>query len=349
MKTYLFVFTFLTNLAFSFDPICNSPMEVKKSDLNKIFKNELSSSNELILYSVNPPTPIDWSTPGKTFKSIFRNSFIKESYEIEERDYEGDLVKRKISIKTHFIGHMFMELKCQGFPTILTGMSSPGYEEIKGLMIDGKSFTQIISTTKGHFNTSKELAKEISIRKEKVGNLNYMGIKISQNSCEELLKYITEYKACGVNNRYGGLNANPHRGEGAGCSAFSISFLQRLNIIPDIEKINDDIFGHQFVREVNVPKKMLIFQNRDPEVGAWGLLKGNKIEWAKNKEDGLSVKFFDPELFSKWVKEYNPSQIIPSLKYIGRDGNKLIQGIWFEEDNVNIEPSSFNINYLLNN
>jgi hypothetical protein len=214
-------------------------------------------------------------------------------------------------------------------------------------MIDGKSFTQIISTTKGHFNTSEELQKEIELRKEKVGNLNYMGVNLSQNSCEELLKYITEYKACGVNTRYGGLSANPHRGDGAGCSAFSLSFLQRLNIMPDIDQIKSEVFGNEFVREINVPKNMLLHQDRDPEVGAWGLLKGNKIQWAKNKEDGLNVKFFDPELFSKWVKEFNPNQSVPNLRYLGRDGNKLIQGIWFEEANINIEKSLFNIDYLL--
>lgn len=332
----------------AFEPICNHPETVSKKDLKNIIKNEANNKdNQLIVYSVNPPTPIDWSTPGSAFKSIFRNSFIKEGYTIEETDFEGDVVRYKKKIKTHFIGHMFIELKCAGYPTILTGMSSPGYEEIKGLMLKGKSFTQIISTTKGHFNTATELQKEIDIRKSKVGNLSSMGVKLSHNSCEELLKYLTEYKACGVNNRYGGLDASPHKAEGAGCSAFAISFLQRLNIVPMLDSISSETFGSEFSRKIIVPHFMLKRNKKDPKVGAWGLLRGKKVSWAKDTKEGRNVVFFDPELFSKWVKDFNPENNNTGMVYLGRDGNPLVNSIWFEEKQNNIPPSEFDINYLL--
>lgn len=348
MKQFTYLLLLISNVAFSFDPICNSPQTFTKDSITPIFKTENSTNtqNQLIIYSVNPPTPIDWSTPGKAFKSIFRNSFINEGYDVEYEDSLGNMVKRKQSIKTHFIGHMFMELKCAGYPSILTGMSSPGYEEIKGLMIDGKSFTQIISTTKGHFNTSAELQKEIDIRKEKVGNLQYMGVNLKSNSCEELLKYLTEYRACGVNQRYGGLSANPHRGEGAGCSAFALSFLQRLKVMPMIDDLTDNNFGNEFKRTIIIPKNMLKIQGKDPEVGAWGLLRGVEAKWAPNKEEGTEVTFFDPELFSKWVKEFNPEKNNSGLTYLGRDGNKLINGVWFEENQTQTDSSSFILDYL---
>lgn len=347
MKLTLGIILLMTNLAHAFEPICSNPNEVTTKDFQAIIKEKnYKGPNQLIIYSVTPPTPIDWSTPGKAFKSIFRNSFIKEGYNIEEEDNEGNKQTRKVNIKTHFIGHMFMELKCNNRPAILTGMSSPGYEEIKGLMIEGKSFTQIISTTKGHFNTAKELQTEIDLRKEKVGNLSYMGINLKDDSCEELLKYLTEFRACGVNNRYGGLDANPHKGEGAGCSAFALSFLQRLNVVPMLDGMDDNQFGAQFKRVVYVPQHLLKSQLKDPEIGAYGLLRGNKIQWAKDKTEGREVKFFDPELFSKWVAEFKNEKAIEGLSYLGRDGNPNVKGVWFEENQTKLEPSTFNLDFL---
>ncbi len=346
MKKVLILLAFTMGTAHSFEPLCSSPQAFTKKDIQTVFQNkENSANNQLIIYSVNPPTPIDWSSPKSAFKSIFRNSFIKEGYDAEEFDYDRGLVKKRKQVKTHFIGHMFMQLSCAGYPSILTGMSSPGYEEIKGLMIDGKSFSQIISTTKGHFNTSQELQEEIDIRKRKAGNLHYMGINLRPGSCEELLKYLTEFKACGVNTRYGGLDANPHKGEGAGCSAFAVSFLQRLNLVPMIDKIKKGDFGSEFLRTINIPKIMLKTETDDPKIGAWGLLKGSKISWASG-EDGRPTTFFDPELFSKWVQEFSPEKNNSGLTYIGRDGNKLINGIWFEENSKNIKASDFSLDFL---
>jgi hypothetical protein len=347
MKFFVLLFLVCSFSSYALEPICQNPKHFDKKDIKHIFKKDLNlTENQLIIYSVNPPTPIDWSTPGKAFKSIFKNAFITEGYDVRESDSEGLLITRKQSIKTHFIGHMFMQLKCTGLPTVLTGMSSPGDEEISGLMLKGKSFNQIVSTTKGHFNTAKELQEEIELRKERVGNLHYVGINLKPSSCEELLKYLTEYTACGVNQRYGGLDANPHKGEGAGCSAFAISFLQRLNLVPRIEEIKNESFGSQFLRKIKVPKIMLSFKESDPKLGAWGILRGKDVNWAKEKEEGRDVTFFDPELFSKWVSEFKKTNI-EGLKYLGRDNNPKINGIWFEENqNTSIEPSSYTIDYL---
>lgn len=334
--------------AFGFESICQNPRLFSKKEINSTFTSKSDSQgNQIIIYSVNPPTPIDWSSPGKAFKSIFRNSFINEGYEVEDQDNEGNKVLRKQKIKTHFIGHMFMKISCEGFPEILTGMTSSGKEEISGLMIDGKSFQQILSPTKGHFNSSKELSQEIEIRKSKVGNLNYMGINLTKSSCQELLGYFTEFHACGVSSKYGGLNANPHKAEGAGCSAFAISFLQRLGIIKPIEDLKEANFGHQFMREINIPKIMLFQNDKEPEIGAWGLLKGHNIAWASDETTGRKVKFFDPELFSSWVQNYTSDKNIPGLQYLGRDGNKLINGIWFQEQFSNASKSNLSINYLI--
>jgi len=332
----------------AFDPICINPSNVMLKDISTIIQSPASETtdNTLLIHSVNPPKPIDWSTPGKTFKSIFKNSFIKEGYERETTDNEGLPKTEFVSIKTHFIGHMFMELKCSNYPKIVTGMSSPGYEEISGLLIEGKSFSQILQTTKGHFNTAEELIEEMEMRRTKVGNLQSMGIKLSQNACEELLKYLTEFKACGIDKKYGGLSASPHKAEGAGCSAFALSFLQRINIMPMIDQINDSTFGHQFKRRVYVPFSMLKTKDKEPEVGAWGLLKGNPIKWAKDKHEGFEVDFFDPELFSSYVLNHTPDQLIPGLKYLGREQGRTTT-IWFEEESLNLENSLFNIDYLI--
>lgn len=348
MKNY-FLFGLLFSInAIAFEPICKNPRLFSKEEINNTFTNEINNNNnQLIIYSVNPPTPIDWSSPGKAFKSIFRNSFINEGYEVEDQDYEGNKIIRKQNIKTHFIGHMFMKISCEGFPEILTGMTSSGKEEISGLMLDGKSFQQILSPTKGHFNSSSELSEEIELRKSKVGNLNYMGINLTKSSCQELLGYFTEFHACGVSSKYGGLNANPHKAEGAGCSAFAISFLQRLGIVKPIDELQPQHFGHQFMREINIPKIMLFQSNKEPEIGAWGLLKGHKIAWASDDSSGRKVKFFDPELFSTWVQSFSQESNTTGLQYLGRDGNKLINGIWFQEENSNTASSLFNINYLL--
>lgn len=348
MKKYLLILALVSSVVHAFEPLCLDPQDFSKRDIKNILqKNNNGYENQLIIYSVNPPMPINWKSPKSAFRSLARNSFISEGYTVQETHFDGEVMTRKQKIKTHFIGHMFLKLNCVGYPAVLTGMTSPGYEEVKGLMLQGKSFSQIISTTKGHFNSAEELQEEIDIRSEKVGNLHYMGINLKPGSCEELLKYLTEFRSCGLNQRYGGLDAQPNKGEGAGCSAFVMSFLQRLNILPMMDNMSSDQFGSEFVRTINIPKTMLKTEESKPKVGAWGLLRGNKIPWAKEGM-GRKTVFFDPELFSGWIKNFTAEKNVPGLTYLGKDGNKLVNGIWFEENSKDIKPSSYSIDYLFN-
>ena len=326
--------------------LCSDPTHLNKSQFQNISKNNTVDDNQLIIYSVNPPKPIDWSTPGKALQSIVKNAFKSEGYYENILDYNGEWATKWYPIKSHFIGHMFIELNCRGYDSLLTGMTSKGDEEIRGLFLDGKSFTQIISPTKGFFNSYSELKNEIDARKSKVGNLNFLGINLTQNSCESLLSYLAEFKACGIVNRYGGLNANPLKAEGAGCSAFALSFLQKLKIIKDISHISSNDFGKQFIREIIIPKNMLKTKLQNPKIGAWGLLKGKNIQWGSNEIDGLAIKFFDPELFSKWVQSIDYKTEIPGLIFSHGDHNKIVNGFWYNEISLDPDTPHFSIEFL---
>jgi hypothetical protein len=331
MKIFMLFSLIITTNVWAFQP-----RVIKKDETN-------SSQNELTIFAVNPPSPIDWSTPGKLLKTIILNGLKSEGYYTKEENSDGVESQTYHSIHSHFIGHMFMQLKCSGYPTVLTGMSSPGTTEMKGIMLEGKSFSQIIESVPGYFNISEKLEAEINFRREHIGNLNSMQIKMSENQCQQLLNYLVEYKSCGVDSRYGGLNANPHIGEGAGCSAFSVSFLQRLNLVPMLENLNSNEFGYEWKREINIPAKLLKNKDRDPELGAWGLIRGKDNAWATKDEKAVNVKFFDPELFSKWVTEFNPygSKLPKLLKYLGRANIGLSNNIVFELSDSSINDQNF--------
>nr|BDT29531.1 hypothetical protein BHI3_29970 [Bacteriovorax sp. HI3] len=348
MKRYLLLLIVFSTWAHAFEPICNTPQSLKKKDLNGvILSKDALEQNQLIIYSVNPPTPIDWSTPKNLFDTIVKNSLLSESYEDDDFDHNFNPIKKRVLIKSHSVGHMFVQLSCAGYPSILTGMSSPSTEVVSGLMIKGKSFSHFTTAAKGYFNTSQELQEEIDIRRKKVGNLHYMGINLRPGSCEELLKYLSEFKACGLDQRYGGLDANPHKGEGSICSSFAISFLQRLNIIPMIDKIKPGEFGSEFLRTVEIPLSMLETEKQNPEIGAWNLLKGTAVSWAESGA-GRKTVFFDPELFSKWVDGFSQNHKAKGLIYRGREGGELVKGVWFDEKSKDILPNSFSLDFLFN-
>jgi hypothetical protein len=119
-----------------------------------------------------------------------------------------------------------------------------------------------------------------------------MTYNITDQAYEYLRLYVREYKERGYDRLYNGKNL-PRMGEGSGCSAFAMSFLELINAL------SPELYNNWTVK-VNVPDKLI-----------GGKFTGSKINlarlffsfrWAKKNEASTPLVLYDPYLMYNWIK-----------------------------------------------
>lgn len=94
-------------------------------------------ANELTLFVV-PSPGLDWSSPKNLFLST---------------------AKSKLMMKPHFMGHLWIELKC-GDKTELTGMTGDNPDFINQLVMNGRGLGVLYHSFPGKLETDVEAEKK---------------------------------------------------------------------------------------------------------------------------------------------------------------------------------------------
>ena len=158
----------------------------------------------LSLYIIASPFGIDWSSPRSLLISNLRNQIFGKS--------------RKL-------GHINIRLSGPDREDILTGMVSTHLDSKTQLLKNGIGFGIFWHTFPGQLESAMPLKAELpSYIYER--RLSQIRIKISETQHRKLVQYLEEYKKSGADKKYG-LYHNPLKKEGAGCTAFAMSFLNR--------------------------------------------------------------------------------------------------------------------------
>ncbi|MCC6137222.1 MAG: hypothetical protein IT287_01200 [Bdellovibrionaceae bacterium] len=124
------------------------------------------------------------------------------------------------------------------------------------------------------------------------GKVRAISFEINYESCVRLQKYYVEYQARGFDRQYSGFTSNLYLGEGAGCAAFAISFLQVAGVL-------DTYFQKSWSRQLSVPFSLLPEGGNPPTF--WGYMLGIEESWATKNEKALSLTIYDPEKIYDWV------------------------------------------------
>lgn len=245
----------------------------------------LAGQNELTIYVIPSTVKYDWSSPHTLYKSYvkncIRNLFKKESY---------------------LLGHAFVELRSPlASGRIFTGMRSASKKEQKDLVLKQHYGLSILGAdTEGKFETDIDLEQKVNKFSRK-GQLAFMTFYISDEAAERMIRFFQSYKA-GIDSngshgvRYGGAFWPRYKGEGAGCSAFAVSFL-------DLAGILEDEFDKWLV-EIDIPMELIGGPyNHYNEVRLSDIKKHES--WCVNNDtlDYEHFEIYDPTLMYDWIQE----------------------------------------------
>lgn len=229
------------------------------------------AEDHLTLYFTPSPKGIDWRTPSSLLWSAIQNRLT------------GD--KR-------FIGHVYVELNC-GEKNELTGMTSGNFDYIHQLLWESRGFGIFYHSFEGKLEEKSELRPELDERL-KSGQVNFSRYLISAGHCERLTTYLKEFREHKVYRHYG-LVHRPLYAEGAGCSAYGVSFLEVAGLL-DVET------KESWENFVNIPYEYLGPPARDEKVSLIKLLLFSS-EWVPENKNHKKLVFWDPDRMHKVVKD----------------------------------------------
>lgn len=285
-----------------------SSLSIAASNIKELTRmNSNPNTNELTLYFIPSPYGLSWDTPASITRTTIQN---------------------QISLKNRKIGHVIVELKCSpkenqpGFH-YYTGMTGNIKPSKKLLLIDGIGLGMLYYNYDGHLENSDELKAEIP-KQVKDKRINFTTFQISHNTCERLHQYFTEYKQKGYEAHYG-LPNRPLLGEGGGCSAYGMSFLEVAGIL-------DQELVKSWSYDLRVPLEFIGNPISDKKVNVATLLSPFKdYRWANEDEPHKKIFFWDPDTMYRWVKEKTSRAPASNYQVIEKDG---MQGLIFDKSQV---------------
>ena len=246
------------------------------------------SAAELTLRVYPSPVGVNWSSPRKLAWSVVVNTLAPSPFE-----------------RKHAIGHVSVELQCEGLrPRIYAGATSADSTTERRLLLrDQLGLGILFYTFDGKTDGPAEIIPDWEERRQK-GHGSWVTFVIGNETCLRLERYHDEYVERGVGARYG-LPHRPRHGEGAGCSAFAVSFLELAGIL-------DEEFQNAWSGEVRVPSKWIGGPSRRVNLASL-LFRPSAWSWAEEDEAHVPIAFWDPDMMHRWiVRKWKAEQRDPS-------------------------------------
>ncbi len=230
-----------------------------------------SKTQELTLYFIPSPLGMDWSSPvNLTFSAV----------------------KNIIQFKPRFMGHVFVELKC-GETHELTGMTSKTFDYMNQLIIEGKGLGILYHSFEGRLEDKNLVQAELKTYL-KSGHTNFGRFLLNEKQCQRVTRYLQEYRKNNIGRHYGLAN-RPRYGEGAGCTAFGVSFLDVLGLL-------DQDMKESWSQTINVPLEFSGPPVNQRSVNLLSVLM-NAHAWAPENTPHKKLTFWDPDKMHQWVKQ----------------------------------------------
>lgn len=245
--------------------------------------------NVLTIYVIPSRAPYDWSSPRELYRSYVRN-------------YRKNLVG-----KDHYLlGHAFIELSTPYSDSlILTGMRAASREDQKRLILEEHYGLSILGAdVPGKLEPGSVLREKVE-RFSRKGRLAFMTFLINDAAARRMVEFFSQFKT-GFGDgfkpaeHYGGAYYPRYYGEGAGCSAFVVSFL-------DLGGLMMDEFERWLVG-INIPRDLIGGPyNPGNKVGLRDIRKSS--HWAdgssESGNDYVPFQIYDPTLMFNWITDFH--------------------------------------------
>ncbi|MNJ96803.1 hypothetical protein D3C87_145360 [compost metagenome] len=255
-----------------------------------IWSGSWAQADELELIFYRAPKPLNWTSPGVLVRGALDNM----KHKVSGEDYP------------HSISHVNIKLQCGQEEALYRGMTSDKSNASYAwdFFLKRISMDVLMINVPGRFYTKKEILHWLPRLKRK-GYVRSLKIAINPEQCARAKGYLSLYEKLRLQKIYGGLRSDPLRGEGAGCSAFAVSFLQVLGLFP--EEIDQ-----AWRRELKISEELITTSSRKATIGVLGFGQGKNRPWVRSRERYVTLSFWDPELMFKWAGDMARSGRLPS-------------------------------------
>lgn len=240
-------------------------------------EDEAHFDNELTLYAIPAPRlfGLSWKRPGGLARRTLLNNGLGLSRSL------GHAAVRVTCGSRHFQGSMI---------DVGTEFRDMVLKEKAGLGV-------LFRTVQGALEPEADLQKTLDERYEN-GRVSFVRFALDASTCEDLLAYAEAYEAANVQERYGFVR--PLYREGAGCSAFSMAFLE-------LAHLDDARFREAWAFDVRVPMKLIGgTDNPGNDVTVLELFTTFR-PWARADEPHMRLVGWDPtKMFTsirRWAKD----------------------------------------------
>jgi hypothetical protein len=276
--------------------------------------------DELTLFAIPAPrlTGLKWKRPGGLARRV--------------------LLGKALGL-SRALGHAAVRVQCGATATEPAGHFQGSVvdtgDDFKKLVMDEKAGLGVLfATVPGALETE---ADEQSMLDERYANgrITFARIKIKREVCQGLLGYARDFEKLDVAKAYGFVR--PLYKEGAGCSAFSMAFLELANL-------DEPRFRNEWAFDVRVPKTLIGGHiNPGNSVGILKLmltLRG----WASEDEAHMRLIGWDPSLMFTSIRSMAKAELRAGrAASVERRGRAI--GIVLDRRNVAPRPELANRTY----
>jgi hypothetical protein len=226
--------------------------------------------DELILWVIPAPLPLGmtWRRPGP----LVRRSIFNEATGLDRG-----------------IGHAGVTLSCAATPQRSAlhwqGSSRATGDEYMGLILEEKAGMGVLfATVPGRLELAEELQHSLELR-ARTGRLTWLRIGVSSETCHALADYVVAGDQAGAFDLYGFVR--PLYREGAGCTAFSMAFLQLAGLV-------EPWMREEWVFDVRVPMEQIGGPWNPGHEPGLGQLMFPAGSWAEPDEPHLRLNGWEP-------------------------------------------------------
>ena len=239
---------------------------------------ETDTMNTLTLYFYRSPVILNWSTPG----ALTRTTLLSGT---------KDLLRGQENIA---LDHVTVKLDCEDGTSLHTAMTQEDPMESVRLLTTGQIGLGILFH---RFAGRLENREEIERRLERNQKVRFLKFTLSSTTCRRVIDYAREFENRGHSRTYG-LPLRPRKGEGAGCSAFAMSFLE---IAGAMQHTSVREAAERWSRTLHVPKSMIGSPDRGVNLAALSL---KPARWPlRASDETVPLFFWEPNRMYDWVGE----------------------------------------------
>lgn len=249
--------------------------------------------HSLTLHTIPAPTSplnrvgMSWDSPGQLVRGVLVNELGKAL-----RGYTRTLGHAGIEVQAGAVG----EAPARHFLGSVTFQNPRDFRTL--LLRDQIGLGMLFDNVPGRLESPGEMQVSLDEGAQN-GRLASVRFLLAPQVAHALLDYAAAFERAGVHERYG-LEARPLCAEGAGCSAFSMAFLELAGVL-------EPRFVDAWSFSVRVPERdgrhALIGGTKRPGVRvSLARVASLRRSWATPEELGIDIFGWDPTRMTRWIQ-----------------------------------------------